>query len=454
VKSSPDGPRTLLLWPPGPMLYDNLCYHYCGFGEIAGYLERLTHLEVIDAGIAFQSLNELARRISRFQPELVILYHDFDLLSYLPTTVNLLRAVSEAKIVTYGTPGMYCPLPFLEKGVDGVAWHGDWEYALASFIQKPDSPAGILTAHSRIRGDRIPATEWGFPLLEKLPLEEYKNWGREALVNTERAGLPGLAELSITLSRGCGRCCAFCKTPLVEGLSDRRRDLSATVAFITKAFHDHAFDYFSVYSPNFTLDREYAIHFANAMKRYGLPWKCVTSLDLLDADLVQILAEGGCRRISVGVETFSPRARELLGIRKGSDRFPEIAASCRRHAINLNCFLMLGIPGEERAAFVDGVIRLVSSGASVRITSYVPYQEITEDSSWDDLVRLNRKTYRCALPEGMPREEFREIIFNQDSWLRRILRELAQGPTAKAFPATATGTPAPHSHTPESRSTE
>ncbi len=42
MKRTPDGPRTLLLWPPGPMLYDNLCYHYCSFGEIAGYLDLLT----------------------------------------------------------------------------------------------------------------------------------------------------------------------------------------------------------------------------------------------------------------------------------------------------------------------------------------------------------------------------------------------------------------------------
>ncbi len=45
----------------------------------------------------------------------------------------------------------------------------------------------------------------------------------------------------------------------------------------------------------------------------------------------------------------------------------------------------------------------------------------------------------------MSREEFREIIFNQDSWLRRILREQPQGTTAKVFPATDTGTPDPHS---------
>jgi len=421
VKYTPRGPRTLLLWPPGPMLYDNLCYHYCAFGEIAGYLDGLSHLEVIDAGIACQSLNELARAISKFQPEFVILYHDFDTLPYLPPTVNLLRAVSEAKILTYGTPGMYCPAPFLEKGVDGVACHGDWEYALASFIQDPDTPSGVLTNHSRNRGRRIPPRDWGFPLLKKLPVEEYKKWGREAVVNTERAGLPGLSELSITLSRGCGRRCAFCKTPLVEGVRERRRDLSAAVDFITKAFRDHAFDYFSVYSPNFTLDREYASSFAREMKGYAFPWKCVTSLDLLDPELVRIMADGGCRRISVGVETFSSQARELLCGGKGWDLFPEIAEACRRYAVNLNCFLMLGVPGEERTAFVAGVRRLVSSGATVRITSYVPYQEITEHSAWDDLVRMNRKTYCCTLPEGMTRGEVREILFDQESWLQRIV---------------------------------
>jgi len=421
VKLKHKGPRALLLWPPGPMLYDNLCYHYCAFGEVAGYLNRLTQLEVIDAGIASISLNELAGQVSRFRPEFVILYHDFDNLSYIPPIVNLLRALTDAAILTYGPPGMYCPVPFLQKGVDGVVCDGDWEYALASFIRQPERSEGVLTRHTRSSGRRIEAAEWGFPLLKKLPLEDYKNWGRTALVNTERAGLPGLTELSITLSRGCGRRCAFCKTPLVEGMRERRRDLAAAVDFITRAFRDYGFDYFSVYSPNFTLDREYAIAFAREMKRHALPWKCVTSLDLLDPELVRIMADGGCRRISVGVETFAPRARDLLCIRKGADCLVEIAQVCRRFEVNLNCFLMLGIPGDERTAFVAGVKMLISQGATVRITSYVPYQEITEQSTWDDLVRMNRKTYRCAIPRGMGREEFAEILFNQQVWLRRIL---------------------------------
>ncbi len=64
----------------------------------------------------------------------------------------------------------------------------------------------------------------------------------------------------------------------------------------------------------------------------------MTSLDLLDAELVQILAEGGCRRISVRRGDLLATRPELLSIRKGSDFSPEIAAACRRHAVNLNCF--------------------------------------------------------------------------------------------------------------------
>ena len=157
------------------------------------------------------------------------------------------------------------------------------------------------------------------------------------------------------------------------------------------------------------------------MKRRGIAWKCVTSLDFLDPDILEIMAEGGCRRIGVGVETFSKAAAENLQLRKNHQSPEEIASICRKAGVDLHCFLMLGIPGEERAAFVEGVRGLIGAGASVRITSYVPLQNLSPDSSLNDLVRMNRKTWCCSLPAGMSRREFAEIIFDQDSWIRKIL---------------------------------
>ena len=43
-----------------------------------------------------------------------------------------------------------------------------------------------------------------------------------------------------------------------------------------------------------------------------------------------------------------------------------------------------------------------------------------ERSTRDDRVRMNRKTYRCSLPDGMTEREFAQIIFDQENWLRRV----------------------------------
>ncbi|MEN6440039.1 MAG: radical SAM protein [Syntrophobacter sp.] len=421
MKAGEEKTRTMLIWPPAASLYDNLCYHYCAFGEVAGYLDRLTRLEVIDAAVASRSLNDVAARILAFQPDFIIFYHDFDILPWVPPLVALIRAVSDARIYTYGPPGMYSQRPFLEMGIDGVVHDGDWEYALGSCLEEPDAPRGVVTRSSRLEGRRLPSSEWGFPPLEKLPVEDYKAWGRVPKPNSERAGLMGLSEFSLTLTRGCGRRCRFCKTPAIEGLEHRKRDLAEAADFIAEAVGRYGFDYFSVYSPNFTMDREYAAGFAREMKRRGIAWKCVTSLDFLDPDILGVMAEGGCRRIGVGVETFSAAAAENLQLRKNHRPVEEIASLCRKAGVELHCFLMLGIPGEERTAFVEGVRGLMGAGASVRITSYVPLQDLSRDSSWNDLVRMNRKTYCCSLPAGMSRREFSEIIFDQDRWIRKIL---------------------------------
>lgn len=417
----------MLIWPPGPVLYDNLCYHYCPFGEVGGYLAGRTRLDVIDAGALGMSHGDLARRILELKPDVVVLYHDFDLLASIPPLVALVRAVSQAPIVTYGPPGMYCPEPLLGTGVDGVVFDGDWEPALASFLRDQAEPEGVATGDSRRPGVRIPAEEWGFPLLEGLPLDRYRAMGREARPNAERAGLAGMSELSLTLARGCPRRCVFCKTSLVEGLRERRRDLGVALSFIETSFSRHGFDYLSVYSPNFSSNRDYAIEFARGMRRLGLAWKCVTAVEDLDPELIEIMASSGCRRIGVGVESLTSEALATLSLGKGLGGLDELTAQCRKRGVDLHCFLMLGIPGEDRDSFVGTVRRLIRTGASVRITSYVPYNELDENSTWHELVRMNRKTYRCSLPRGMTEREYAEIIFDQEHWLRRVVVESAEG---------------------------
>ena len=63
---------------------------------------------------------------------------------------------------------------------------------------------------------------------------------------------------------------------------------------------------------------------------------------------------------------------------------------------------------------------LRETGASIRITSYVPHHRLTEVSTWDDLLTMNRKLHLCSLPIAMTKKEFAQILFDQQQWLKSL----------------------------------
>jgi radical SAM superfamily enzyme YgiQ (UPF0313 family) len=413
-------PKALLLWPPSQPLYDNLCYHFSELGETAGYLDGRTDLRVLDAGVGTRTLNDVARCLLDFMPDVVVLYTNFENLSQVPQAIEIIRMVCEARIIAFGQASLFNPGPFLQSGVDAVASDGDPEAAVAAFIADPQRAAGIRTRHGAAPGVRLPPGEWGFPLIEKLPLEEYRKFAVSIKSPSEKAGISGHRELSVTLSRGCDYGCSFCKAPLTEGRRLRWRDLSRAFPFIDRAMERYGFDLISVYSPNFTANRPYVRDFGAACAARGYAWKCVTAPCLLDEALIEEMARGGCRRIGLGVETLSPAARARAGVCKPVGDVEGIVAACRENGIEPLCFLMLGIPGETKSSFVETVAKLRRAGASVRITSFVPRHRFTGASSWDELLTVNRKLHICSLPEGMSRRELARIIFDQEKWLESI----------------------------------
>ncbi len=412
--------RTLFLWPPSQPLYDNLCYHFSEFGETAGFLETRTDLYVLDAGLGNYTLNDLARTLLDFKPEVVVVYNNFENLAQIPQLVEIIRMICDARIIAFGQASFYCSKPFLDLGIDAVVSDGDPEAAIAGYINDPGTTAGISTGRGASPGVRLPPSEWGFPLIEKLPLEDYRKFALSITSASEKAGIPNRKELSVTLSRGCEYGCSYCKTPLLEGKDLRWRELSDALCFIDGAMARFDFDLISVYSPNFTASHAYVRNFSAACAERGYSWKCVTAPCLLDEKLVAEMARGGCRRIGLGVETLSRDARAAAGVGKPSGNLERVIAACRDNGIDPLCFLMLGIPGETRDSFTETVSRLQRAGASIRITSFVPHHRLAGSSSWEELLTINRKLHVCSLPEGMGKREFAQVIFDQQQWLKSL----------------------------------
>ena len=61
--------------------------------------------------------------------------------------------------------------------------------------------------------------------------------------------------------------------------------------------------------------------------------------------------------------------------------------------VELNCFVILGLPGDSPGGVAHTIERVISSGARVRPTVYTPYQNLTPDIGEFELSTYNRQLF-------------------------------------------------------------
>ena len=150
-------------------------------------------------------------------------------------------------------------------------------------------------------------------------LGRYRHEGRTALsgVRARRDIFRGKKYLPLALlnfSRGCPRSCGFCALSCyysprfnrrpAEETADEARSLRGRLIFFT--------------DDNFGADREGAVRLMELLRPLRARWACQISVDfLLDAALVRLMAQSGCRGVLIGFESLSPDA--LQAMHKGTN---------------------------------------------------------------------------------------------------------------------------------------
>jgi radical SAM superfamily enzyme YgiQ (UPF0313 family) len=247
-------------------------------------------------------------------------------------------------------------------------------------------------------GELLPVDDWALPDISEIPYEAYD---RLYLRDRSRfCGLPGRRELVVPVARGCPIQCDFCEVWQREGLRERRLPTSRVMAYIRDSYAEARFDYVAMYAPTFTLKRSWVLELCDALVgQGGIEWKCTTTLEHLDELLLERMAASGCSRVSVGIETLEPSALSLLPAAKRLqvERFEALAQCCADLGIELNCFVILGLPGSTAAGTLATVEQLRAAGARIRPTFYAPYHEMRPDMSEHEIARYNRQLASAEL---------------------------------------------------------
>lgn len=396
----------LMIWPPNKPDYFNLCYHYTELGEIAGFLkEQLNDIDVFDGGVLDNGWNELDKQLFK-NYDIIIVLNNFEVIESFKKVLEICRKkLPEAKIITYGQVSSLIPNFFKRYSLDAIVNSGNWEIGIKKYIEflKGESKYKNLTdllikqGNSWIetkKGKLLQASEWGFPYLEKLPLDKYAEVYRK---NKNIAGIENKKELALTITRGCPFNCLFCIIPNIQGIKERRRDKKSILNFIETSMNKFGFDYVSFFSPSFTLDKEYVIRFCKEIKnrKLNFKWKCVTHINCIDEQLIKIMAESGCFRIGFGIETLEKSAQNNIKKHIEEKQVERTIKICIKNNIEPLCFIMKGIPGQTEKGLDYAIEKIKSLGGKVRTSNYIPFQEINDNMREEEIISFNKKPKFC-----------------------------------------------------------
>ena len=410
--------RVLLVWPPSVPMYFNAAHHL-PLWAVASYLRAGLRgsVKALDAGVLNCTWAEVARLLTN-RYDVVGILNEFETVSGVGLLIAYCRALwPHSRIVTFGRASSVIPAFFERYRPDAIVASGDWETGVAQFVElcsgarKPEDVHGLLLRQNggfRDTGPGVllPPEQWADPDPAEVPWDDYNRIYASRQLKT--SGLAGMREFSVTVGKGCPLGCAFCTIPGYQGRKDRRRSVSSVLACVDEARPSYAFDYVSLFAPTLTLRRDWVLDFCSALlnhpRRYL--WKSCTTLQDLDEELVRAMGAAGCLRLSVGLETLDPGAIGSLPPRKRAteDRLRKVARWTVESGIELNCLIMLGMPGQTCEG-VEYTLRVVrESGAMCRSMMFTRYDNLSPDMDEHALTMHCRQVIEEPLDEKTLRQ--------------------------------------------------
>lgn len=369
--------RVLMTTAPRVKYDLTLDYRYCDFGEVIDFLRRLPNvsISVFDGGVINHSVREYIEKfLSDY--DLVIFYAetaDARMTKELAETCKKLSP--STKITVYGDATLYIPQYFTRHPFDAVHISGDQDIVLADYIRFLQKSAVTLHGLSILNesgwqktqpGKLLSSEEWGFPAIDVLPLEEYRTFKGNALL-----------EGSVYIAKGCRYACPYCVLPRREGLIDRRRPISLLLKYLESS--KNVFSAYQLHAGTFTEDRDWVIQFCKELHNANIDikWKCTTRVDRLDEELISIMASVGCQSINVGVESLTLESSSAYN-KAHLSALENLASWLSNYDVKSTAFIMVGMPNHNEHDVVFSIETLEAMGYIVRPTGYTPFQKLSD----------------------------------------------------------------------------
>lgn len=156
-----------------------------------------------------------------------------------------------------------------------------------------------------------------------------------------------------------------------------------------KMLHEQGYSAIGFVDDNFIWNEARTHGLCDIMRRYGMTWGCQARVDAITPTIAQLLAEGGCRYVDLGVESFNDEI--LAYIKKGitSQQIYAAIDTLKQHGVPVKLNILIGCcPLETRetiAHTLSEAKRLKVDQVMFNIVSPFPgteFYELCKSNGW------------------------------------------------------------------------
>ena len=194
--------------------------------------------------------------------------------------------------------------------------------------------------------------------------------------------------------RGCPLDCSYCSTATIEGRAIRKHDPQKVVAIMSK-YAEAGFDHFFFVDNTFNLPNSYARMLCEKLisAKQSMTWRCLIYPWKVDLDLVEKMSAAGCKEVSLGFESGSPKILAKLNKKYNPDDVRQISHILKEYRIRRMGFLLLGGPGETKETVIESLefadsLNLEAVKITIGIRIY-PYTPLAKTAVKEGLIKAN-----------------------------------------------------------------
>ena len=326
----------------------------------------------------------------------------------LQNTIKLQEYIKEilpnCKTIAYGEMPIYLPKFFKKTKFNAiVSRECDQEIALLDFfkyslgtIEEQDMRGVILIKNKQLvnckKGEFLPPNEWGYTNINKVPIKKYFEMEKKQ-------------QVVITVARGCPYNCPYCNAVLYYGKKERRREPKEIVTHINSL----DYEYFKFFAPDFTLNEEKAMELCQALinNKKKIKWSCTTRPDLLkNEELIKCMAESGCYKIAIGIESVEENDLESINKRYDNEVIIQGIKLLKKYGIEYKALVMFGVPNQTKESIAYTLDFLNKYEVNIRPTAYTPFYEMNHNMNEEQISKYDKRTYY----EGIPNLSYRDFL--------------------------------------------